>query len=108
LEELSEIFRQTKIKVVELIGHSGGEVILELANRGKNLFEVCADNERSIKLNLLRFKFPDRVINVVIAEQSMVATGIATTKKIAFVASYVILNCMRHWNSLELLLHIPN
>ena len=74
-----------------------GEAIRELALEGKDIVAVNADTEKSICLDLLKEKFPQRVINVGIAEQNMmmVAAGIASTGKIVFACGYAMLNSMR-------------
>ncbi len=74
-----------------------GEVLLELALEGKDIVAVCADTETSMKLNFLKEKYPQRVINVGIAEQNMmmVAAGLASIGKIVFAAGYAMLNSMR-------------
>jgi len=74
-----------------------GEAIRELVLEGKDIVAVNADTEKSMCLDLLKEKFPQRVINVGIAEQNMmmVAAGIASTGKIAFAATYAMLNSMR-------------
>lgn len=74
-----------------------GEAIRELTLEGKDIVAVCADTEKSMQLNLLKEKFPQRVINVGVAEQNMmmVAAGIASTGKIVFACSYAMLNSMR-------------
>ena len=74
-----------------------GEAIRDLALEGNDIVAVCADTEKSMRLDLLKEKFPQRVINVGIAEQNMmmVAAGIASTEKIVFACSYAMLNSMR-------------
>lgn len=76
---------------------AAGEAIKELAQEGKDIIAVCADTEKSMSLNLLKEVFPQRVINVGIAEQNMmmVAAGIASTGKTVFACGYAMLNVMR-------------
>ncbi|MFZ7134500.1 MAG: transketolase family protein [Eubacteriales bacterium] len=86
-----------------------GEAILELANNGKDLFAISADNEGSMKLDLLKSQFPDRVINVGIAEQNMmmISAGIASTNKLVFAVSYAMLNSMRALEQLRTFIAYP-
>jgi len=74
-----------------------GEELLNLVQEGEDIIAVCADTRDSMRLDLLAEKFSNRVINVGIAEQNMmmVAAGIASTGKIAFAATYAMLNSMR-------------
>jgi len=87
-----------------------GEALLELALERKDIVAVCADTETSMKLNFLKEKYPQRVINVGIAEQNMmmVAAGIASTGKIAFACSYAMLNSMRALEQVRTFIAYPN
>jgi len=86
-----------------------GEAILELVLEGKDIIAVCADTEKSMKLNFLKEKYPQRVINVGIAEQNMmmVAAGVASTGKIVFAASYAMLNSMRALEQIRTFIAYP-
>ena len=76
---------------------AAGEAILELAQEGLDVVAVSADTSKSMFTTLLGEKFPDRFIDTGIAEQNMmmVAAGLASTGKIAFVASYSVFTSMR-------------
>lgn len=60
-----------------------------LAAEDRNIVAVCNDSVGSSKLNGFREKFPDRLINVGIAEQNMVGVGagLANGGKIPFVCA---------------------
>lgn len=74
-----------------------GEVIRDFALEGNDIVAVCADTEKFMCLDLLKEKFPQRVINVGIAEQNMmmVAAGIASTGKITFACTHAMFSSMR-------------
>ena len=65
------------------------ETLLELAAQNKNVVAVCNDSVGSSNLGKFRDRFPERLINVGIAEQNMVGVGagLAMSGKIAFVCA---------------------
>lgn len=74
-----------------------GSAILELAREKKDIVCVAADTVKTMSLAGMQQEFPQRVINVGIAEQNMmmVAAGLAAAGKTVFVASYAVFTCMR-------------
>ena len=63
--------------------------LIELAERDERVVAVCNDSVGSSNLTAFRERFPDRLINVGIAEQNMVgvAAGLASTGKTPFVCA---------------------
>lgn len=80
-----------------------GEGLLEAAISNKNIVGLSADLSESTKMNIFADKFPDRYIEMGIAEQSMasVASGMASMGKIPFIASYAIFNPGRNWEQIR-------
>lgn len=76
---------------------AAGEAIVELAQDGKDVVAISADTSKSMYTTLLRDVYPDRFIDLGIAEQNMmmVGAGLASTGKISFVASYSVFTSMR-------------
>ncbi len=76
---------------------AAGEAILELAQAGVDVAAVAADTSKSMFTTLLGKEFPDRSIDVGIAEQNMmmVASGLASAGKVAYAASYSVFTSMR-------------
>jgi len=76
---------------------AAGKAILDLARSGKDVVALAADTAKSMYTTLLREEFPERSLDVGIAEQNMVmmAAGLASTGKIAFPASYSVFTSMR-------------
>jgi transketolase len=74
-----------------------GQGLLELAEENPNVIGIAGDTTKSMSMGLMEEKFPDRVINIGIAEQNMmaVAAGMAATGMQVFVASYAPFTCMR-------------
>ena len=67
-----------------------GETLIELVNEGVDIMGVDADLAGSTKLAELGKAFPDRMVDVGIAEQDMigVAAGLSLTGKIVFPGSF--------------------
>jgi transketolase len=76
---------------------AAGRAILELARDGRDVVAIAADTAKSMYTTMLGEEFPDRSIDVGIAEQNMMmmAAGLASTGKIAFAASYSVFTSMR-------------
>ncbi|NJD02713.1 MAG: transketolase family protein [Ruminiclostridium sp.] len=76
---------------------AAGEAILELAREGADVVAISADTSKSMYIDLLTGEYPERSFDTGIAEQSMMmmAAGLASTGKIAFVASYSVFTSMR-------------
>ncbi len=76
---------------------AAGKAILELAQEGRDIVALAADTAKSMYTTLLEEEYPDRAIDVGIAEQNMVmmAAGLASTGKTAFAASYSVFTSMR-------------
>lgn len=73
------------------------EELVILGGENKNIFVVDADLGKSCKSDLFGNAYPDREINVGIAEQNAagVAAGLATCGKIPFVVTYAIFASLR-------------
>lgn len=67
-----------------------GEALVELGRKNKNIVVLDADLTKSTKTNLFQEEFPERHINVGIAEANLIGTaaGLATCGKIAFASTF--------------------
>jgi transketolase len=67
-----------------------GAALLELGETNKDVVVVCADLAESTRVLEFKEKFPDRYVEVGVAEQNLVAlaSGLASYGKIPFVTSY--------------------
>lgn len=67
-----------------------GEALVELGQQNKNIVVLDADLSKSTKTDLFKKVFPDRHINVGIAEADLIGTaaGFATCGKIPFASSF--------------------
>ena len=80
-----------------------GEGLLQAGIDDEKVVGLCADLLESVKMNLFADKFPNRYIEVGIAEQNIVsiASGMAAMGKVPFVASYAIFNPGRNWEQIR-------
>ena len=74
------------------------ETLLELADKDSRIWLLCADLGYSV-LEPFRDRFPDRFVNVGVAEQNMIgiASGLAHAGKVAFcysIANFPTLRCL--------------
>lgn len=80
-----------------------GEGLLEAGKLNEKVVGLCADLTESTKMNLFADAFPDRFIQVGVAEQNMVtvASGMASMGKIPFVSSYAMFSPGRNWEQIR-------
>lgn len=77
-----------------------GEAMVELGKRNKNVVVVTADLGESMKVDEFEKMYPERFIQVGVAEQNMmgVSAGLALSGKISFAVSYAVFNPGRNWD----------
>lgn len=87
-----------------------GEGLVLAGEENKDLVVVCADLVKSVKISAFADKFPDRLIEVGVAEQNLVtvASGIASCGKTVFAASYAIFSPGRNWEQIRTTICINN
>jgi len=80
-----------------------GEGLLVAGDRDKNVVGLCADLTDSTQMNLFRDKYPDRFIQMGVAEQNLasVASGLAAMGKIPFITSYAMFSPGRNWEQIR-------
>lgn len=80
-----------------------GKGLLEVGMKNENIVALCADLTESTKTNLFADKFPERFIQVGVAEQNLaaVASGMASMGKIPFITSYAIFSPGRNWEQIR-------
>lgn len=77
---------------------------LKKAGEGnESIIALCADLTESVQMHLFRDAFPDRFIQVGIAEQNLVtvASGLAHAGKIPFASSYAAFSPGRNWEQIK-------
>lgn len=87
-----------------------GETLEEMAGENPELVVVSADTARSMGLKGMEKKYPDRVINVGIAEQHMMtaAAGLAASGFNAVATTYAPFTCMRALEEVRTFIAYPN
>lgn len=67
-----------------------GDGLLEAGKRNPNVVALCADLTESVKMTAFKEEFPDRFIQVGIAESNMVsiAAGMALSGKVAYIGTF--------------------
>lgn len=80
-----------------------GEGLVEAGKENKDVVVLCCDLTESTRSHLFRDKYPDRFVEVGVAEQNMagIAAGMALTGKVPFCSSYAVFNPGRNWDQLR-------
>lgn len=87
-----------------------GKGVVEAATEDKNIVVLCADLMESTRSQDFYEKFPERYIELGVAEQNMaaVAAGISLVGKIPFIASYAAFSPGRNNEQIRTLISIQN
>lgn len=87
-----------------------GEGLVIAADRDKNVVGLCADLNESTFINLFARKYPERFVQVGVAEQNLVtvASGMAAMGKIPFATSYAMFSPGRNWEQIRTTIAINN
>lgn len=82
---------------------SYGEALAELGKKNENIVVLDADLSSATKTNIFAEKFPDRFINVGIAEQNLmgIAAGLAAYGKVPFVSTFAIFAAGRAYDQIR-------
>lgn len=80
-----------------------GKGLMQAGKLDINVVAACADLTDSTQMNLFRDEFPDRFIEVGVAEQNLVTvgSGLAAMGKIPFVSSYAAFSPGRNWEQIR-------
>lgn len=80
-----------------------GEGLAKLGDINPNVVALCADLTESTKMNLFTKKFPERFVQIGVAEQNLagVASGMAAMGKIPFISSYAMFSPGRNWEQIR-------
>lgn len=87
----------------ESIRKGFGRGLVEAGNRWDNVVAACADLTESTQMHLFAEAFPERFVQVGVAEQNLVAVGagLAAMNKIPFVSSYAAFSPGRNWEQIR-------
>jgi transketolase len=80
-----------------------GEGLLLAGQKNKNVVALCADLTESTHILPFAKEFPDRFLQMGVAEQNMasVASGLAAMGKVPFIASYAMFSPGRNWEQIR-------
>ena len=80
-----------------------GEGLVMAALSDKNVVGLCADLTESTRIDLFQKKYPDRFVEIGVAEQNLatVASGMAHMGKIPFISSYAMFSPGRNWEQIR-------
>ncbi len=87
----------------EAIRKGFGRGLLAVGKQDERVVGLCADLMESTTMNLFAEAFPDRFIDVGVAEQNLVTvgSGLAAQGKIPFVSSYAAFSPGRNWEQIR-------
>lgn len=80
-----------------------GAGLVEAGIRNPNIVALSADLTESTRTQVFRDKFPERFLELGVAEQNMasVASGLAAVGKVPFIASYAMFSPGRNWEQIR-------
>jgi transketolase len=80
-----------------------GRGLLEAGKRWENVVAACADLTDSTQMSLFAKEFPERFVEIGVAEQNLVTTGsgLAALGKVPFVSSYAAFSPGRNWEQIR-------
>lgn len=80
-----------------------GEGLLEMGEKNTNIIALCADLTESTQMHLFKNKFPDRFIEIGVAEQNLasVASGMSAMGKLPVISSYAMFSPGRNWEQIR-------
>ena len=80
-----------------------GRGLLEAGKRNDNVVAACADLTESTQMHLFKEQFPERFVEIGVAEQNLVTvgSGLAAMGKIPFVSSYAAFSPGRNWEQIR-------
>lgn len=100
---MSEIHLANSWDTTEPIRKGFGRGLLEAGKRWDNIVAICADLTESTNMHLFAEEFPQRYVEVGVAEQNLVTvgSGMAAMGKIPFVSSYAAFSPGRNWEQIR-------
>lgn len=80
-----------------------GQGLLKAGEEDKNVVALCADLTESTQMHFFKEKFPERFVEIGVAEQNLVtvASGMAAMGKIPFCSSYAMFSPGRNWEQIR-------
>lgn len=87
-----------------------GRGLLEAGKQNENIVALCADLTDSTQMSLFKEEFPQRFVEIGVAEQNLVtvASGMAAMGKIPFTSSYAAFSPGRNWEQIRTTIALNN
>jgi transketolase len=87
-----------------------GRGLKEAGKKDESIVALCADLTESTKMHMFRDEFPERFVQVGVAEQNLVtvASGMARAGKTPFVSSYAAFSPGRNWEQIRTTIALNN
>ena len=104
LKLASEDILYDRSKVEQLPIRNGfGDGLVIAGDADSNVVVLCADLSESTRAQTYQKKYPDRYIEVGVAEQNMasLASGLAAVGKVPFISSYAMFSPGRNWEQIR-------
>ena len=100
---MAEIHLASSWDKVEGIRKGFGQGLLEAGKRWENIVAICADLTESTNMHFFAEAFPERFVQVGVAEQNLVTVGagMAAMGKVPFVSSYAAFSPGRNWEQIR-------
>ena len=80
-----------------------GQGLLKAGELDKNIVALCADLTESTQMHFFKERFPERFVEIGVAEQNLVtvASGMSAMGKFPFVSSYAMFSPGRNWEQIR-------
>ena len=107
---MSDVHLVTRVELKEPIRKGFGMGLLAAGKANPNVVAACADLTESTNMHFFAEAYPDRFIEVGVAEQNLVTmgSGLAAMGKIPFVSSYAAFSPGRNWEQIRTTICINN
>jgi transketolase len=103
-----KIFENGIDKVATRSGY--GEGLVETGKENEQVVVLCADLAESTRVEAFKDEFPNRFIEVGVAEQNLatLASGMANYGKVPFISSYAVFSPGRNWEQIRTTIALNN
>ena len=107
---MNEMHLATHALTSEPIRKGYGRGLLQAGQQNENVVGLCADLTESTQMYLFAEAFPERFIEIGVAEQNLVTvgSGLAAMGKIPFVSSYAAFSPGRNWEQIRTTIALNN
>jgi transketolase len=107
---MNDVHLVEKIVSSEPIRKGFGQGLLQAGQLDDNVVAACADLTESTHMNFFAEAFPERYIEIGVAEQNLVTvgSGLAAMGKVPFVSSYAAFNPGRNWEQIRTTICLNN